>query len=156
MRMAEKQFSSVYLDNTLFGIDILMIREINRNLELTSVDQAPEYVRGLLNLRGQIVTVLDLGIRLGKSAREIDAGSRCVVLKTVSELPNVDHLNDTTTEDMVGILIDRVGDMVTVDDGKIEPPPANVNGVDGQYINGIIKLKDDIMVILNISAVLKL
>ena len=57
--MALKQFASFYLGDNLFGIDVRLIREINRNIDITVVDSAPEFVRGLLNLRGQIVTVID-------------------------------------------------------------------------------------------------
>ena len=84
--MENRQFITFYLGEDLFGLDILLVREINRHLELTRVDRTPEFVRGLMNLRGQIVTVLDLGIRLGIGARAIERESSCIVLKTRGEL----------------------------------------------------------------------
>ncbi|MFC1585860.1 chemotaxis protein CheW [Fibrobacterota bacterium] len=154
--MAERQFSSLYIGEALFGIDILLIREINKHLEITPVDQAPDFVRGLLNLRGQVITVLDLGIRLGMGALRISKASRCVILKTSSELSGVEGLDDNTCEDVVGLLVDRVGDVVGIDTTSMEPPPANVNGVDSRYMQGVVKLEDDLMVVINVGEVLRM
>ncbi len=153
----ERQFSTFYLGRALFGLDILLVREINRHLDLTPVDRAPDYVRGLLNLRGQIVTVVDLGIRLGLEPRRIGSESRCVVLKTTTELRSqegTEELDDDTVDDVVGLLIDRVGDMVSVDSAEIEPPPANVGVVEGRFLSGVVKLEGDLMVILRAKEVL--
>ena len=152
--MAEQQFSSLYLDDSAFGIDILLIREINRNLELTPVDQAPEFVRGLMNLRGQIVTVLDLGVRLGLGPRTITDESRCVVLKTNEELSLNSELQTETCDDVVGLLVDRVGDMINVDSKDVEPPPANISGVDGKFLSGVIQLDQQLLVTLKTSEIL--
>jgi chemotaxis signal transduction protein len=70
------------------GINILFLREINRHIDLTPVDLAPSYVCGLMNLRGQIVTVIDLGVRLGLPPRKITAETGCIVLKSFKELPH--------------------------------------------------------------------
>ncbi|OPZ20840.1 MAG: Chemotaxis protein CheW [candidate division BRC1 bacterium ADurb.BinA364] len=153
----ERQFSTFFIGDDLFGIDILMVNEINRNLDITPVEKAPDYVRGLMNLRGQIVTVLDLGVRLGMGPREIGSKSRCIVLKVSSDLKAhqaAGRLRDDTANDVVGLLVDRVGDMVAVDEAEIEPPPANVNGVEGKYLSGVVKLPDALMVTLRAREVL--
>ena len=153
----ERQFATFFLGKARFGIDILMVREINRHLEITPAERAPDFVRGLLNLRGQIVTVIDLGIRLGLGPRVIGPESRCLVLKTSSDLTRhqaAGRLDDNTVEDVIGLLIDRVGDMVTVGDREMEPPPANISGVDGRFLAGVAKLDDGLMVALRAREVL--
>jgi len=153
----ERQFATFYLGDARFGIDILMVREINRHLEITAAERAAEFVRGLLNLRGQIVTVIDLGVRLGLGARTINSDSRCLVLKTSSDLVEhrrIGRLDDNTVDDVIGLLIDRVGDMVTVRDEDLEPPPANISGVDGRFLSNVAQLDDGLMIALRTGEVL--
>jgi len=151
----EKQFTTFYLGNAIFGIDILLMREINRHLDITPVKQAPEHVRGLLNLRGQIVTILDLGVKLSLAPRVIGTASRCLVLKTNAELQDKGNLQDSTSPDVVGLLVDRVGEMVSVDEKGILPPPSNVGGVDRKYLNGIVQLEQELMATLNLRQILE-
>jgi len=155
----ERQFATFFIGNSRFGIDILMIREINRHLEITPTERAPEYVRGLLNLRGQLVTVIDLGIRLGLGPQEIGPESRCLVLKTSSDLAALHDsgkLSDDTANDVIGLLIDRVGDMVTVEESELEPPPANISGVDSKFLSNVAKLDEDLMIALRVGEILSL
>lgn len=153
----ERQYATFYIGEARFGIDILMVREINRHLEITPTEKAPTYVRGLLNLRGQIVTVIDLGVRLGLGARTIGPESRCLVLKTSADIAahrRAGHLDDDTAPDVIGLLIDRVGDMVTVSEKELDPPPANISGVDGRFLANVIKLDDGLIVALRAREVL--
>lgn len=157
--MANRQFITFYLDQCLFGIDILLVREINRNLEITPVDLAPSYVRGLLNLRGQIVTVVDLGVRLELGARDIKESATCIILKTNMELDRShakDEVGDSTSQDLVGLLVDKIGDVVTVDSSVIEPPPTHSHGVSGHFLSGVIKLDEQLLVTLKTSKILSL
>ena len=155
--MAERQFSSFYLNDTLFGIDILVVSDIYRHLEMTPVHRLPPYVRGLLNLRGQIVTVLDLGIRLGLDAREIDDQTRCIILKTDSDLSR-DYLESGKQVSMgshvVGLLVDKIGEVISVDDSRIEKPPANVAQIEKKYLSGVVKLDHELLSIVKIGEVL--
>ncbi len=154
--MAEKQFSTLYIDNAAFGINILLIREINRNMEITPVDMSPQYVRGLMNLRGQIVTVIDLGMKLGLEPRKIKSSSQIIVLKKSQEIANLSDGENETTEDLVGLLVDRVGNVVSVDTEKIEQPPANIGSVDGRFLSGVIKMESELIVTLKIGKILSL
>ena len=151
------QYATFHVGAGRFGIDILTVREINRHLEITPIERGPEYVRGLLNLRGQIVTVIDLGVRLGMGPRKIDSNSRCIVLKTTSDLDTRKSLsatNENTSNDLIGLLIDKVGDMVSLTSNELEAAPANVSGVDGKYIAGVAKLPDGLMVALRTGEIL--
>lgn len=131
--MGARQFVTFRINGHLLGIDVLMVREINRVLEITPVPQSPVYVRGLVNLRGQIVTVFDLGVRLGLGRREIGPETHNVILK----------------RDMVGLMVDAIGDVVQADEDEAEPPPANVGGIESEFIESIIKLEHELLVVLS-------
>ncbi len=151
------QYATFYVGSGRFGIDILTVREINRHLDITPIERGPEYVRGLLNLRGQIVTVIDLGVRLGMGPRKIGSDSRCIVLKTTADLDarqSMSESNENTSNDLIGLLIDKVGDMVSLTSQELEAAPANVSGVDSKYITGVAKLSDGLMVALRTGEVL--
>jgi len=137
--MKSRQFVTFGIDDYLLGIDILKVREINRVLDITLVQHARTYVRGLINLRGQTVTVFDLGRRLGLALREIAEESHNIILKN----------------DAVGLLVDSIGDVVVAQDDEIEQPPANVGGIEGKFIEGIVKLEKDLLVILSAEKILE-
>lgn len=137
--MNTKQFVTFTIDDDLLGIDVLMVREINRVLDITPVPKAPAYVRGLVNLRGQTVTVFDLGIRLGLPLRKISEESHNVVLKN----------------DPVGLLVDSIGNIVRCNELEVEPPPANVSNIEGRFIEGVVKLNHELLVILNTEKILE-
>jgi purine-binding chemotaxis protein CheW len=134
-----KQFVTFKIDEDLLGIDVLRVREINRVLDITPVAKAPAYVRGLVNLRGQTVTIFDLGIRLGLPPRHITEESHNIVLK----------------HDMVGFLVDSIGDIVQCGAIEVEPPPANAGDIDGKFIDGVVQLEHELLVILDTGKVLE-
>ena len=157
--MSLKQFASFYIGDNLFGIDVRLIREINRNIDITQVDSAPEFVRGLLNLRGQIVTVIDAGIRMGiREQEEKIENCRCIVLKTSEEL-EVKRYEDPTIEDtsrdLVALYVDGIGDMVTFEEKDIESAPANIGEIEGKFISGVAKLEKELMIILKVNELLQ-
>ena len=157
--MATRQFVTFYLGDDLFGLDILLVREINRNLDITVADRSPQFVRGLINLRGQIVTVIDLGVKLGIGERSFSHDSSCIVLKTRTELERAgadDKLIQGAAVDLVGLLVDRIGDVVQVESTAIDPPPAHTGGVKKLFLEGVIKLQNQLLITLNIAQVLSL
>ena len=154
-----RSFASFTIDNKLFGIDILLIREINRQLDMSPVAHTPDFIRGLVNLRGQIVTILDLKKRLGRASTQIGQDTHNIILKSDSELSGMrDELDDdnlTTCIDKIGLLVDAIGDVITVEDeSTIEPPPANLNDIDGQFLSGVVKLENQLLAVLNVSQIL--
>ena len=130
-----------FLGKILYGIDIVNVQGINKLLDITPVSQAPEYVKGLLNLRGQIITIIDLGKKLGLSSVETNKGSRGIIVKSGSEL--------------VGLQVDRISDIIYVDQNDIEKPPSNIGAVRSAYFRGVYKGKDDLIGILNIEKILQ-
>ncbi len=135
------ELATFYLGDALCGMDILKVQEINKLLEMTKVPQAPDYVKGIVNLRGQIVTVIDLGKKLGLSMTDLGLETRNIIVNSTNEY--------------VGLLVDRIGDVERTDWDKIEPPPANIGGVQGKYFEGVFKKEKSLIGILNVEEVLK-
>lgn len=153
----KRQFATFRLGDDLFGIDVLLIDEINRQLDIVPVAGAPEFVRGLINLRGQIITVIDLGAKIGAGDWPITPESRCVVLKTsrmISHFRDQGMLDDNTNPDMIGLLVSRVEDMITIEDSDIDPTPANIADGAGRYTAGVVRLGSELLNVLRVSEVL--
>jgi purine-binding chemotaxis protein CheW len=140
IRDGSVELATFYVGEALCGMDILNIQEINKLMEMTSVPQAPDYVMGILNLRGQIVTVIDLGKRLGLATLEIDEVSRNIIVNSRGE-----H---------IGLLVSRIGDVVEANWEKVERPPANIGGVQGAFFKGVFKTENRLIGILDVEKVL--
>jgi len=135
------ELTTFYIGDALCGIDILRVQEINKHLKMTKVPQAQEYVTGILNLRGEIVTVIDLGIKLGLSSTMISEKTRNIIVNSKDE-----H---------VGLLVDSIAAVVQADSDKVEPAPANIGGVKGKYFEGVFKTEKSLVGILNVEEVLR-
>lgn len=133
--------ATFYLMGSAYGIDLLKIQEINRFLMLTPVPGAPPYVWGIQNLRGRIITVIDLAYRLGLSETRMDRGGRNIIVRSGGE--------------QIGLLVDRIGEVLSIGIDEVEAPPANMNGIQGEYFHGIIKTEDELIGILDIEGVLE-
>ena len=133
---AELQFASFQIADLLLGIDIHQVQEINRNLELTPVPHAPTAVRGVINLRGEVVTVVDLRCVLGLPAAEFTRLTRNVIVNYAGE--------------RIGLLVDAVADVITCSANDIDPLPENLGGVDHSYFEGVFKLTEKLLVVLNV------
>jgi purine-binding chemotaxis protein CheW len=147
------QFTTFRLEDRLFGLDILVVREINQNLDITPVPKARPYIRGLINLRGQIVTIIDLAARLGMSSKPASQDSHNVILKTDAELASLDKPL-ATCPDQVGFLVDSIGDVVEADENQIEATSANVSETEGRYLSGVVRSEHGLLVLLNLRQVL--
>ena len=124
----------------LCGLDIDHVQEINQHLAITVVHRAPDFVRGVINLRGSIVTVIDLRRKFGFEPLPRDAEQQIVIIRQRDE--------------NIGLLVDSVSDVVLASEEEIEPPPSNLSGVAGQYFKGIFKQENTLVAILNIDELL--
>jgi len=129
------QFCTFYLDQLLFGVELQGVQEVIRSLEMTQVPLAPEVVSGLINLRGQIVTAIDLRRRLELQPRP--AGSLAMNVVVRSE------------DGAISMLVDEIGDVVEVDEDTFEPPPETMRGKVRSVILGVHKLKGRLMHVLD-------
>ena len=135
------EFSTFYVGGALCGIDILHIQEINKNFEITQVPQASDYVEGILNLRGRIVTIIDLGKKLGLEPVSKDKDNRNIIVNSDDEY--------------IGLLVDSISDVVPAVRSDIEPAPSNIGGVKGKFFRGVLKTETQLIGILDIDEVLK-
>jgi purine-binding chemotaxis protein CheW len=132
--------STFYIADVCCGIDILNIQEINRLNQVTTVPLAPAFVKGILNLRGQIVTVVDVAEGLGFSSRSPEALRRNVIVRFEN--------------DSFALLVDRIGDVHRAERASVQPPPANAAECQGKYFEGVLETEKELISILNLAAVL--
>ena len=130
-----QQFCTFYVDGQFFGVPVQQVQEVIRYQEMTRVPLAPPVVRGLINLRGQIVTALDLRLRLELSDRP--AGQLPVNV--------VVHTDDGA----VSLLVDEIGDVLTVSEIDFERPPETLTGPARELIRGAYKLEGALLLILD-------
>lgn len=156
-RGQESRLCTFYVDRERYGIDILTVREIQRGSLVTPARGAHACVRGLVNLRGQVVTVIDPAIRMGFAPRELGARTRLVILKTNAELPRVLGGELRTAEDRVGLCVDRIGDVYDAADAALDPlpPVADGTGQDG-LLAGVIRLPQEVIRVMDPEAMLRL
>lgn len=131
----EKQFCTFFLDNQYFGLDVLTVQEIIRYQEMTRVPLAPPVIHGLINLRGQIVTAIDLRRRLEFPERTDGQLPINVVVKT--------------DDGAVSLLVDEIGDVLEVSESLFERPPETLRGIARDLIRGAYKLPDRLLLILD-------
>ena len=124
-----------------FGVDILRVQEIIRIMEITRVPKAPHFVEGVINLRGRVIPIIDLRKRFGLTAREHDKDTRIIVI----EINNM----------IVGFVVDAVHEVLRIPADTVEPPPpAVMGGVDSEYIKGVGKLDDRLLILLDLDRLL--
>jgi purine-binding chemotaxis protein CheW len=131
------QYCTFFVDSHFFGLDVLKVQEIIRYQEMTAVPLAPPVVRGLINLRGQIVTAIDLRRRLELRDRP------------ATQLPVnvVVHTDDGA----VSLLVDEIGDVLEVSENAFERPPETLQGTALELIRGAYKLEDRLLLILDVD-----
>lgn len=133
-------YASFYIQEALCGIDLIKVQEINKPTALTQVPQAPEYVMGVMNLRGHIVTIIDICRKLGLPPVQIDDANRNIIVRS--------------REEHIGLRVGRISDVVAVQSNRIETPPANLNGIQGKFFRGVFKNDRYLVGLLDIDALL--
>jgi purine-binding chemotaxis protein CheW len=131
----QKQFCTFYLDNHMFGVKVEQVQEVFRYQDMTTVPLAPPEVRGLINLRGQIITALDLRLRLGM---EILPGEKLPMNVVVR-----------TADGVVSLLVDEIGDVLEVSEDDYERPPETIPIEVRKLVLGVYKLQGKLLLILD-------
>jgi len=153
VKITNIRFITFYIKDFLFGLDIFSVREINKQLDFTKVPLSEPEILGLVNLRGQIVTTVDTSVLLNLEKSDIKELSRNIILKSESIK---DGNNDT---DIYGLLVDEIGDVIETTSDRIENVPSNLNdsssNLNVKFIKNILKLEDDIMMILDLNEFFK-
>jgi purine-binding chemotaxis protein CheW len=134
---AERLYSTFYVDGAQYGVDALDVQEVLRHQPMTRVPLAPTEVRGLINLRGQVVIAIDLRRRLGLDVPADDGRSMNLVVRT--------------EEGPVSLLVDRIGDVLKVDADELEATPETVTGAHRELLLGVIKLDAGLLHVLDVA-----
>jgi len=134
------QLVSFKLGNEEFGIDILMVQEINRMLEITKVPKSPDFIEGVINLRGRVIPIINLRKKFGLPDKETDKSTRIVVV----------NLSDK----VIGMIVDAVSEVLRLSSNTVEPPPPMVSGVESEYIKGVGKIDDKLLILLDLNKLL--
>ena len=122
-----------------YGVEILKVREIIGLMEITSVPQVPEFVRGVINLRGKVIPVVDLRLKFGMPPAEY-TDQTCTIVVDVGTL--------------IGVIVDTVQEVLDINAHQIDPPPPLGGGVDIGFILGMGKVHDEVKILLDIDKVL--
>lgn len=123
-----------------FGVDIMHVKEIIRMMEITKVPKSPDFVEGVINLRGNVVPIIDLRKRFSMEGKERDKNTRISVI----------DLDGT----IVGFVVDAVHEVLRIPSDTVEPPPPVVSGIDSDYISGVGKLDDRLLIMLDLHRLL--
>lgn len=134
------QLVSFLLDEVEYGIDILAVHEILRMPDITRLPNTPPYVRGVINLRGNVIPVVDVRERFGLPRAKITDLTRIIVVEI--------------GEKLVGLLVDNVYQVVRMPEKSIDPPSDLIEGVSEEYIKGIGRLQNRLIIILNLGNIL--
>lgn len=133
------QLVSFTLNDEMFGVDILRVQEINRMVSITKIPQTPHYIEGVINLRGKIIPILDIRKKFNIEVREWDKNTRIIVI----------DVNNS----VIGMVVDSVSEVLRIPKNSIEPSPKITSSVGMDYINGVVKLEDKLLIFLEVSKI---
>ena len=140
------QYLTFVLGGEIYALGILNIKEIIDYGNLTEVPMMPAFVRGVINLRGSVVPIVDLMARFGKGSTSIAKRTGIVIVETAADC-------DDSQQD-IGIMVDAVNEVVDISQQDIEPPPSFGAGIRPEFINGMAKRNGHFIILLNINRVL--
>ena len=123
-----------------FGVDILKVQEIILPMAITKVPKAPEFVEGVINLRGKVIPVIDLRRRFGLKSKTQDKYTRIIVIE-INQM-------------IVGFVVDSSSEVLRIPANTVEPPPPVVAGLESEYISGVGKLEDRLLILLDLDRLL--
>jgi purine-binding chemotaxis protein CheW len=138
------KFLTFLMANEKYGLEILKVREIIGMMDVTSIPTTPAFVRGVINLRGKVIPVVDLRLKFGMEAKE-DTQRTCII---------VVHLTHTAEEMTMGIIVDEVSDVLDINQDQIEPPPSFGPNIRTDFILGMGKVEQKVVTMLDIDRVL--
>ena len=134
------QIVSFVVGKEEFGVDILKVSEINRSVEVTRVPNTPEYIEGVINLRGKVIPIIDLRQRFGMPRKQHDKNTRIIVAQLEDKV--------------VGFVVDAVRQVLRIPKNVLEPPPAIIATIEAEYITAVGKLDQRLLILLDLDKVL--
>lgn len=140
----EGKYLTFYLNQEEYGVGILKIKEIIGMMAITSVPRTPDYVKGVINLRGKVIPIIDLRIRFGMPSQEYDERT-CIIVVEIDS-------GEVTIP--MGVVVDSVSEVCNVDADQVEDTPTFGTAMDTEYILGMAKMEDSVKILLDIDKVL--
>ncbi len=135
-----RQFISFSVGDEEYGLELLRVKEVIRIREITWLPKAPTFVKGIINLRGDVIPIIDLRDKFGLPAKENTAMTRVIVVEVESRL--------------MGMVVDSASQVVRIPADQIDPPPPVLGGFSQEFITGVGKMEDKLVILLNIDAIL--
>jgi purine-binding chemotaxis protein CheW len=123
-----------------FGVDLLTVQTIIRMTEPTRVPKSPDFVEGVINLRGSIIPVIDFRKKFNLPKKEVEKDTRIIVTEI--------------DQKVIGFIVDSVSEVLRIPTSSIEPPPPIIAGIDSEYISGVGKLEDRLLILVNLNKLL--
>lgn len=144
MEIKSEKYLTFYLNEEEYGIPILRVKEIIGMMEITSVPRTPKFIKGVINLRGKIISTMDLRIKFGLEEKPY-APNTCIIVVEV---------NTQESKKQMGIIVDAVSEVIKIDRKDIELPNDYGQEAKQSYITGIGKLKDKVIMLISIDEIL--
>lgn len=144
---ASGQYLTFVMAGEIYAFGILNIKEIIDYGHLTEVPMMPAFVRGVINLRGSVVPIVDLSARFGKGNTQIVKRTCIIIVETTGE-------GEDVSQQDIGIIVDAVNEVIDINQGEIEPPPSFGAGIRPDFITGMAKRNGRFVILLNVSRVL--
>ncbi len=135
-----RQFISFSVGDEEYGLELLRVKEVIRVREITWLPKAPSFVKGIINLRGDVIPIIDLRDKFGLEAKEATANTRVIVVEVDGKL--------------MGMIVDSASQVVRIPADQIDPPPPVLGGFSQEFITGVGKMDDKLIILLNSDAVL--
>lgn len=140
----EEKYLMFFLNQEYYGLPILKVNEIIGLMEITAIPKTPDFMRGVINLRGKIIPVMDLRLKFGMAERAYDEQT-CVI---ITEMPISGKTN------FIGLVVDKVAEVVNVYQSDIELPPQYGQSEQDGFLTGIGKVKDKVVMLLDIQSII--
>jgi len=135
-----RQFISFSVGEEEYGLELLRVKEVIRVRQITRLPKAPSFVKGIINLRGDVIPIIDLRDKFGLEAKEATATTRVIVVEVEAKL--------------MGMVVDSASQVVRIPADQIDPPPPVLGGFSQEFITGVGKVDDRLIILLNSDAVL--
>ncbi|MGI6405935.1 MAG: chemotaxis protein CheW [Syntrophaceticus sp.] len=131
----QDKYLTFFIDEEEYGIEIRYVTEIIRMQKITHVPDAADFIKGVINLRGKVIPVMDVRLRFGLEECSYD-NHTCIIVINVEE-------------QSVGLIVDRVSEVLDIPASEIEPPPKMYKGLKGRFLSGLGKVDDGVKILLN-------
>ena len=135
------QLVSFVVGSEEYAIPILAVQEINRMMDITKVPQSPPFVEGVINLRGKVIPVVDLRKRFGMTVKESTGDERIIVVEVQGEVE----------ARVIGFTVDKVNRVLRIGSDIVEPAPSMASGADSEYVQGVGKLEEGLLILLSLD-----